>query len=148
MLGCGAVALPSTEQIAHIEYHSSVNLCPVFYFKVYIPSIESFTKKLDGSWVCSPFWGNNRQHRPVCAKMISFWVRKVLSIPKEYMSLGTLQGAVASAALVSGVSLVSILQAYDRARVSTPVKILFFTYITTTDRHQDSFQCVVLGLNE
>ena len=24
------------------------------------------------------FLGNNRQHRPVCAKTISFWVRKVL----------------------------------------------------------------------
>ena len=44
-----------------------------------------------------------------CARMISSWIRKVLQIAKMHMSLGAVQGAVASTALVAGVSLVSIL---------------------------------------
>ena len=64
------------------------------------------------------------------------------------MCLGSLWGVVASAALVSGVSLVSILRAGDWARVSTPARHYFATYITTTDRHQDSVQHAVLGLSE
>ena len=48
---------------------------------------------------------------PVCAKMISSWVRKVLGLAKASMSLGTLWGAVVSAAFAAGISLVSILQA-------------------------------------
>ena len=57
-------------------------------------------------------------------------------------------GATASAALVAGVSLVTILQAGDWARVSTLARHYFSTYITTTDQHQDSVQCAVLGLSE
>ena len=49
---------------------------------------------------------------PVCAKKISSWLRKVLNMGKTHVSKG-LQGAVASAVLVVGVSLVSILQAGD-----------------------------------
>ena len=64
------------------------------------------------------------------------------------MSSGTLQGAVVSAALVAGVSLVSMLQAGDWAIVSTPARHYFSTYITTTDWHQDSLQHAVLGLSE
>ena len=40
----------------------------------------------------SLFLGNNRQHRPVCAKTISSWVRKVLGVAKADMSLGSLWG--------------------------------------------------------
>ena len=57
---------------------------------------------------------------PVCAmmtKMMSSWVRKILSMAMTHISLGTLQGATASAALVTGVSLVSSLLAGDSARV-------------------------------
>ena len=61
------------------------------------------------------------------------------------MSLGSLWGV---AALVASVSLVSILQAGDWARVSTPAMHYVSTYITTTDRHQDSVQHAVLGLSE
>ena len=50
---------------------------------------------------------------PVCAKMI-YWVRKILSMTKTHMSLDTLRVDAASAALVAGVSLVSILQASGR----------------------------------
>ena len=64
------------------------------------------------------------------------------------MSLGSLWGAAASAALVADVSLVSILQAGDWARVSTLARHYFFSYITTTDWHQDSVLCAVLGLIE
>ena len=57
----------------------------------------------------SLFLGNNRQHRPVCAKTISSWVRKVLGVAKTHMSLGSLWGVAASAALAAGVCLVTIL---------------------------------------
>ena len=50
---------------------------------------------------------------PVCVKKISSWVRKVWCMAMTCMSLGTLQGAAASAALATGVSLVSILQVGD-----------------------------------
>ena len=96
----------------------------------------------------SLFLGNNRQHRPVCAKTISSWVRKVLGVAKAHMSLGSLQGVAASAALAAGVSLVTILQAGDWTRVSTPARHYFSTYITTTDQHQDSVQHAMLGLSE
>ena len=83
----------------------------------------------------SLFLGNNRQHRSIYTKTISSWVRKVLCVAKVHMSPGSLQGAVASAALVAGVSLVSILQAGDWARVSTLARYYFSPYITTLDWH-------------
>ena len=64
------------------------------------------------------------------------------------MSLGSLQGAAASAALVAGISVVSILQAGDWAKVSTQARHYFSPYITTMDWHQDSVQCAVLGISE
>ena len=97
----------------HIESHSNVNLCPVFYLKAYLRCTEPIRTKPDGSCVISLFLGNNRQHWPVCAKTISSWVRKVLCVAKAHVSLGSLQGVAASAALAAGVSLVSILQAGD-----------------------------------
>ena len=45
------------------------------------------------------------------------------------MSLGSLWGVAASAALAAGVSLVTILQAGDWTRVSTPARHYFSTYI-------------------
>ena len=57
-------------------------------------------------------------------------------------------GLPASAALVAGVSMVTILQAGDLARVSTPARHYLSTYITTMDWHQDSVQHAVLGLSE
>ena len=92
--------------------------------------------------------GNNRQHWPVCAKTISSWVQKVLSVAKAHMSPGSLWGVASSAALVAGVSLVTILQAGAWTRVSTPARHYFSTCITTTDWHQDSVQHAVLGLSE
>ena len=65
-----------------------------------------------------------------------------------HMSPGSLQGAAAPAVLVAGVSLMSILQAGDWARDSTPARYYFSTYITTTDQHQESVQHAVLGLIE
>ena len=52
----------------HIESHSNVNLCPVFYLKAYLRCTESLRMKPDGSHVTSLFLSNNRQHWPVCAK--------------------------------------------------------------------------------
>ena len=46
------------------------------------------------------------------------------------------------------VSLVTILQAGDWTRVSTPARHYFSTYITTTDWHQDSVQCAMLSFSE
>ena len=40
----------------HIESHSNVNLCPVFYLKAYLRCTEPFRKKPDGSHVTSLFW--------------------------------------------------------------------------------------------
>ena len=60
----------------------------VFYLKAYLKCTESIRKKPDGSHVTSLLLGNNRQHRPVCAKTISSWVRKVLGVAKAHMSLG------------------------------------------------------------
>ena len=94
------------------------------------------------------FLGNSRQHWPICAKTISSWVRKVLCVAKAHMSLGSLQGVAASAALAAGVSLVTILQEGDWARVSTPARHCFSTYITAMDQHQDSVLHAVLGLSE
>ena len=96
----------------------------------------------------SLFLGNNKQHRPVCAKAISSWVRKVLCDAKAHMSLGFQWGAAASAASAACVSLVSILQAGDWARVSTPARYYFSTYINTLAVHQNSVQHAVLGLSE
>ena len=143
-----------TDRLGHLppqictESHSNVNLCPVFYLKAYLRRTESFRKKSDGSRVTSLFLGNNRQHWPVCAKTISSWVQKVLSVPKAHMSPGSLQGVAASAALAAGVSLVTILQTGDWTRVSMPARHYFSTYITTTDQHQDSMQHAMLGLSE
>ena len=63
-----------------------------FYLKAYLRRTESFRKKPDGSRVTSLFLGNNRQHRPVCVKTISSWVRKVLGVAKAHMSPGSLWG--------------------------------------------------------
>ena len=42
----------------HIESHSNVNLCPVFfYLKAYLRCTESFRMKPDGSHVTSLFFG-------------------------------------------------------------------------------------------
>ena len=64
----------------------------------------------------SLFWGNNRQHRPVCAKTISSWVRKVLCAAKAHLWILSAGAAV----LAAGVSLVSILLAGDWVQVSIP----------------------------
>ena len=52
------------------------------------------------------------------------------------MLLGSLKGAVASAALAAGVSLVSVLQMGDLTRVSTLARHYISTYITTTNQHE------------
>ena len=66
-------------------------------------------------------------NRLVCAKTIPSWVKKVLCVGKAHMSQCFLGGgAAASAALVVGVSLVSILQAVDLARVFTLARHYFF----------------------
>ena len=96
-----------------IESHFSVNLCPVFYLKAYLRCTEPFRKKPDGSCVTFLFLGNKRQHRLVCAKTIHPWVRMVLCAAKAHMSPGSLWQTAASAALVAGVSQVSILQTGD-----------------------------------
>ena len=61
----------------------------MFYLKANLQCTKPFRKKLTGSWLSSLFTGNDRQHMAVCAYTIS-WARKVLSIAKVHMSLGTL----------------------------------------------------------
>ena len=109
----------------HIESHTSVNLCHVFYLKAYLRCTEAFRTRADGLCVTSLFLDNNKQHRPICTETISSWERKVLCIVKAHISPGSLQGAAASADLVAGVSLVSILQVGDWARISTLARHYF-----------------------
>ena len=42
--------------LIHIESHSNVNLCPVFYLKAYLRHTEPFRMKPDGSCATSLFW--------------------------------------------------------------------------------------------
>ena len=63
----------------HIDSHSSVNLCSVFYFKAYLCHIEPYRKKSDRLNVTSLFLGNHRQHMPVCAKK-NFFLGKESSV--------------------------------------------------------------------
>ena len=87
-----------------------------FYLKAYLKHTEPFRKKPGRLHVTSLFSGNNREHRPVCAKTISSLVRRVLCVAKAPMSLVYLWGA---GALAAGVFLVSVLQVGTWARVST-----------------------------
>ena len=119
-----------------------------FIWRLIADVLNPFRKKPDGSRVTSLFLGNNRQHRPVCAKTISSWVRKVLCVAKAHMSPGSLQGAAAFAALAAGVSLVSILQTGDWARVSTVARHYFPLTLLTMNWHQDSVQCAMLHFSE
>ena len=57
------------------------------------------------SWVVM---GSTGQVLPVCAKTISSWVKK-FSLLLKHMALGSPSGVGASAALVAGVSVGSIL---------------------------------------
>ena len=77
----------------HIESHSNVNLCPVFYLKAYLRCTESFRMKPDGFHVTALFWSNDRQHWPVCAKTISSWVRKFFVLLK-HICLQALSGGL------------------------------------------------------
>ena len=70
----------------HIQSHSNFNLCPKFYLNTYLHCTEPFRKRLDGFQQTSRFLVNNRQHMPVCAKIISSWVRKVLSMAQTHIS--------------------------------------------------------------
>ena len=88
---------------------------------------EPFRKKSYGSLVHSLFIVANRPYMLVFAHVVSSWVRKVVGIAKVHVS-GCSLGDAASVALVVGVSLMSILQADDRVRVSTPPSIIFYIY--------------------
>ena len=72
----------------------------------------------------------------VCAKIISSWVRKVLSIAKAHISL-VLPVVLWHLQLWGLVSLVSIWQTGDGARLTTQGRHYFSTYITTTDQHHN-----------
>ena len=69
----------------HIESYFSVNMCSVFYLEACLWYSETFREKFNGSQVSSLFIGNHRQHMSLCAKMISSWVRKIISIAKAHV---------------------------------------------------------------
>ena len=71
----------------------------------------------------------------VCAKMISSWVEKILSIARLYIYLHVLTRVLWNIGFGGCVSLLSILEAGNWARVSTPARHYFSTYITITDWH-------------
>ena len=101
-----------------IESHSIVNFCPMFYLKACLQHTEPLWKMMDGLWVHFLFIDNNRQCIPLYTKTV-FWDRKLLCIAEANMSPDTINSAAPCAALVDGVSLVSILQACNWAGVST-----------------------------
>ena len=108
-----------------IELHSNVNLCPVFLFEGLFTAYLAFRE--DIRWILEAliFLGKNGQHMPLCAKMISSWISKVLGFARTHMSQGTVQGAVVSVTLVVDVSLVSILQVDHWANFSMAARHLF-----------------------
>ena len=67
-----------------VNLTSNVYPNPLFYSKAYLYHTEASKKRLDGSWVSSLFL-NNRQHIPVCTKMISSWVSKDLSMAMAHL---------------------------------------------------------------
>ena len=88
-----AIYIPASgckiSQFGHIPPYSLIpmlNLCPVL-----CNVLNFFGNKPDGLHVTSLILGNNRPHRPVCAKTISSLVRKNLCVAKTHMSLGTLK---------------------------------------------------------
>ena len=57
-----------------------------FLFEALFETYWTFREKHDAFHVTSLFLDNNRQHRLVCAKIISSWVRKVLSVANTHVS--------------------------------------------------------------
>ena len=92
------------------------------------------------------FLGNNSQYMPICAKTICSWVRKVLDIASIHVSPGNLWCAAEPAGFVTGISLVSILQVGDWARVSIPARQYFSIYITPTNCYLDCGQHAIMIL--
>ena len=80
--------------IFHIKFDLNLILMPIFDLYFTWRSIYAVLSALGRSWmdlnVSFLFVGNNRQHMSLCTTMISSWVRKVLSISKAHISLGTL----------------------------------------------------------
>ena len=119
--------------IFHLKFILNLTLMLIFalYFNWGIPTLYwAFQEEVTWSSVYALFLGNNRQHMPTCAKIISSWVRKVLDVRKEHMFISTLSGTAVPPAFAAGVSLVSIQQSGDWARVSTPARNQFSMYIT------------------
>ena len=73
--------------IFHLTFVLNLTLSPVFHLKAYLCCTEPFRKKSDGSHVYCLFLGSNRQYMPICVKMISSWVKKILGVAKTHMSL-------------------------------------------------------------
>ena len=105
-----------------VESHSSVNLCPMFYLKPFY-TVQSLLGGQMDLWCLLSFWVTIDSTCWYVTKQFLQGKGKVLSIAKSHMSLGTVWGG---AALVAGISLASILQVGDWARVSIPAKNQFF----------------------
>ena len=119
----------------HVESCSSVNLFLACYLKAYLHHAEPSFGVTIGS---------------TCQYVLKLFLLGYVKflVLQRHMSLGTFRGAVVSAAYAAGISLVSILQAGNWARVSTPARHCFSTYVITTNWHQDSIQHTVQGLSE
>ena len=110
----------------HIPWYSSITSCPVFYLKAIT---EAFRKKLDESWFPLYFLVTPGSTCQYVLRWFLLWLGKYYY---------TLQGA---AALAAGVSLVSILQAGDLARISNWARNFFNIYLyyrSTTGFHAAS----------
>ena len=72
-----------------------------FYLKTYLRCTGPYRMKPNGSCVTSLFFGYQYAAQACLHKNHSSWVRKVLCVAKVHMSLGSLQGPAASAALAA-----------------------------------------------
>ena len=64
-----AVSGGKRDKLGHLppQIHSSINLYPVFYLKIYLCHAKPFREKSGGSQVSSLTLSNNRHHMPKCA---------------------------------------------------------------------------------
>ena len=81
-----------------IKSYCSVNLCPVFYLKAYLRCAEPFFEEV--RWITSVL-----SSLPLCANIISSWVRKVIKCYLGTYVSGYTWGVAAPAALVAAVFL-------------------------------------------
>ena len=120
-------------QIIHIIFllRFVLSLIPIlifalfFYLKAYLRCTEPFRMKPDGSYVTSLFWVTIGGTGLSVLKAFLLGYRNFFVLLKCICHWALSGGTAASVALAAGVSLVTILQAGDWAKVSMPARHYF-----------------------